>query len=204
MKLSFIFFLFFLLATTAQAIVEISGNFGYDKTVFGSERENYITNRTWSGVIAFYLWDRTAIEFNYTDTEEISTENTDRDIDEIGAVRLSYQQRVRRKVYGIGFRQAFADRKSRIIPLLSIGYAKQFTQDDGDATYRLDSDNSVQTVSFDGISKREDSIFAAFILKFRITGGFSIQGSIKTLFPAFEYNEAKNNLKYLVGFSWMF
>jgi len=196
--------LFFMFSNIAQGMVEISGNFGYNKTVFGAQRENYITNRTWSGTLALYLWNMTAIELNYSDSEEISTENTDRDIDEIGAIRLGYQQRVRTKVYGIGLRQAFANRKSRIIPLISMGYAKQFSEDDGEATYKLDSDNSTQTVFFDKMKKRQESVFAAFLLKIRITGGLSIQGSIKTIFPAFEYNEAKNNLKYLVGISWMF
>lgn len=201
---TFLFILFIFCSTPASAIMEISGNFGYDKTVFGSNRENDITNRTWSGTIALYLWNMTAIELNYSDTEKVTTENTDRDIDEIGAVRLGYQQQISTKVYGVGIRQAFANRKSRIIPMISVGYAKQFSEDDGDATYQLDSDNTIQKVTFDIVKKRQDSIFASFQLKFRITGGFSIQGSVKTIFPAFEYNEAKNNLKYLAGFSWMF
>jgi hypothetical protein len=47
-------------------------------------------------------------------------------------------------------------------------------------------------------------MFGAFTLQLRLTERFSLKGSVKSLFPAFEFNKAKDNLKYLVGFSWVF
>jgi hypothetical protein len=47
-------------------------------------------------------------------------------------------------------------------------------------------------------------MFGAFILQFKMTDRLSLKGSVKTLIPALAFNKAKDNLKYLVGFSWIF
>jgi hypothetical protein len=37
-----------------------------------------------------------------------------------------------------------------------------------------------------------------------MTERLSLKGSIKTLLPAFNFDKAKDNLKYSVGMAWIF
>lgn len=183
---------------------EIAGEFGYEKQVYGHNRQNKLVNRTYTANIAQYFFSMTAIEINYSSNEEITTENNTLEITGTGYSVVSMQNTVTTDVYGIGIRQSFSGRKSRIRPMLSIGYAKQFVQSRTDMTFQDDS-NGDKIIVKDPISKkRVDSVFGTFMLQLYITRGFSVRGSVKTIFPAFEFDKAKDDLRYLAGFSWMF
>jgi hypothetical protein len=104
--------------------------------------------------------------------------------------------------YGIGIRQAFASRKARFKPSISLGYARQFIRDTTEASFRNNTTGSVFSVS-DAVSKlRDDSVFGSFALEMRITRRISLRGSVRTTFKAFDFDRAQDNVRYMFGFSW--
>lgn len=65
------------LMSPAWAMMEIGGNFGYDKNVYGAARENKLTTRTYSGNWSIYMLSNTALEFTYSESERITEEHTE-------------------------------------------------------------------------------------------------------------------------------
>jgi len=193
----------FLFTGQAHALMELSGSFSYDKTVYGDERQNKITNRTWSGGLAVFLFNNTAIELNYSNSEEETIENEVIPLSGFNVSVVGTQQTVVNEVFGLGLRQVLGHRKARIVPSISLGYAKQFITSTSDATYRDDSTLAELTTTSDPSKSRIDSVFGTFTLKFSLTQRLSITGSVNTLFKAFETDQARDNLKYRVGFSWI-
>ncbi len=193
--------LLLLITDASWAMVEINGDYGLSRQVYGTDRNNDIEAKTIGGAVALYLFDRTAIELNYSQTETITTERSVLSIDEnydlTGQVNkvLVYS-------YGVGIRQAFASRKARFKPSLSLGYARQFIRNSTEASFR----NNLSGAEFKArkpVSKlRDDSVFGSFSLEMRITKRISLRGSVRTTFRAFDFDRAKDNVKYTVGFSW--
>lgn len=200
-KYCFIIFITFFATQSSYALVEVSGDFGYRKQVYGSQRQNDITDRSYGTSIAVYLFDYTAIEFNYNQNETINDEHSTYNIDSTYQVVGSYN-RVMNYSYGVGIRQALAPRKALIRPSISLGYARQFTRD----TTSLQILNSVTGNSFeisdDPTKLRSDSVFGTFSLELRLTARLALRGSVNTIFPAFQTDKARDNIKYMMGFSW--
>ena len=59
----------------AYGAAELDFDFGYDKQVYGVNRESDYVTRTYSGSFAFYLFNATGIELNYSNSEDIDTNN---------------------------------------------------------------------------------------------------------------------------------
>lgn len=200
---SFLIFLFglFLATHSSYALIELGGEYGVSQQVYGSERTNTIESTTTGASVALYLFDYTAIEFNYNQTETITDENRTLSID--SNYDLTKQvNTVQIYSYGVGIRQAFASRKARIRPSISLGYARQFTSDSTTAFFKNVNTNETFSITSAGSKFRYDSVFGSFNLEVMLTRTFSIRGSVKTIFKAFEFNRAQDNMKYLVGFSW--
>lgn len=187
----------------AHALMELSGSFSYDKTVYGDQRQNKITNRTWAGGIAIFLFNSTALELNYSNSEEETIENEVIPLSGFNVSVVGTQQTVQNEVFGVGLRQVLGHRKARIVPSISLGYAKQFITSWSDATYRDDSTLAELTTTSDPTKSRTDSVFGTFTIKLNLTQRLSLTGSVNTLFKAFETDQARDNLKYRVGFSWI-
>jgi hypothetical protein len=196
--------LFLLIPISSFAIVnEFNFDFGYDRQIYGSTRQNSLITRAYSAGLATYIFDYTAIDLNASKSEDITTENeryrVATNVDLVGQ-----QNVVNSTVYGIGIKQMFAPRSARLIPALSVGYAKQFTENSTSLTVE-DVVSKVRVVLNNAVAKqRVDSMFGTFSLQLRLTERLSLRGSVKTLFPAFETDKAKNNLKYAIGLSWIF
>lgn len=196
--------LFLFITLPAWALSELNAEFGYGRQVYGSKDENKTISRTYSGSLAQYFFETTALEFNYSYQSEVSTENNNVTITGTNYSVVNMQNTIHTTVYGIGIRQALAPQKSPIRPTLSFGFAKQYVENWTDYTFKNNTSGST-FVSRDGIYKsRIDSAFAAFTLQLKMTQTFSLQGSVKTVFPAFKTGLAKNNLKYTAGFTWFF
>jgi hypothetical protein len=149
------------------------------------------------------LFNLTAIDFTASRTYDVNTQN-DRFTVATGIDLVSDQSSVKTDVYGIGIKQMFAGRNSFVVPILSIGYAKEIIESTRDVTLE-NTTSSVRTVTNLGVTKQNvNSMFGSFTLQFKMTDRLSLKASVKTLIPAFEYNKAKDNLKYLVGLSWIF
>jgi len=186
---------------SAWSIVEFGINAGHDKQVFGENRDSQITSFTYSGSLAFYFWNNLAFELNYSQTEDETSQVYQQDeTQDVSITNLN--NRIFTKVYGAGLRISIGSKRSRIVPMLSIGYAKQFVEDQ--TTYKLYDapTGSSVNVTYYNPKKTIESVFGTFSLKFRLTQRFTLNASVKTVFKAFEFSQAKDYLKYLVGFSW--
>lgn len=201
---------FFLIITSiiipnnAFSVTELSGNFGLKKRVYGTDRENDIVTHSYSGSIATYFFNLTALEVNFSQNEDTTTERTRIQYNDVGLAIVGSERVVLSRVYGIGLRQALAPHKSRFVPSLSLGYAKQLITYNRNTTYELISSGKRVVKKENTQKSRSNSVFASFALKMIVVGGFSLKGSVKTVFPAFEYDKARDHIQYLVGFSWIF
>lgn len=195
--------LLLLISLNAFSITEFDFNFGYEKSRFGADRQNKSVSRSYGGSIAFYFFNLTAIEFNYSQNEDETIVNNDT-TNATNLVISSETSSLITKTYGVGLRQALAPKTSFLIPSVSLGWARQFFTDRSTATI-LNKTDSSKTIYDSGESKVSyDSVFAAFALKIRITQTMSLKGGVKTAFKAFEFSEAKNQVSYSAGLSWIF
>ena len=117
---------------------------------------------------------------------------------------IAQQNRSQTDVFGIGIKQMLVGRGARIIPVISAGYARQFVTSSGDITIENTTTSGIERVNLNESKQRYNSVFGSFTLQLKLTESFSLKGTVRTLFPAFEFNKAKDNLKYLIGFSWVF
>jgi hypothetical protein len=186
----------------SAGVMELGGSFSYDKQVFGSNRDNKVTSRTYGGSFAWYMFPVTGLELNYAHRTDIVLENDDELIPDTTATITQVRSEAITQVYGVGIRQAFASVRSLLVPTLSIGYAKEFKEQA--TVYIIDNAGTLYTVGSNVSKSRSDSVFGTFALKINFTRLFSMNGSVGTVFKAFEWNEAKYNVKYKAGFSWYF
>ncbi len=181
--------------------VEVGGNFSYFKRIYGDNLESSYTSRTYSGSIGYYLFMGTGMELNYSRSQDTITENQDVPI-ATNITLTSTQQRTITDIYGIGLKQALLPRGSFIMPVISLGYAKQFKR--GEIDYTINNNGTPLTLHYLTEHSRIDSLFASFRLQINLFKRLSINGSVDTVFKAGEYKEAKNYLKYSAGFSFFF
>lgn len=192
------------IANHAQAITELDLGFSYDKSVFGETRDDKSTSRTYRGSIAFYFFNMTAIEFNYSEKEDETIINNDTSGITSGLVISDESQTITTQTYGVGIRQALASRKAFLVPTISVGWARQKAQSRSTATIVNKTDSS-RTVYDSGVSESEyDSVFGSFALKIRITKTMSLKGAVNTAFKAFEWDEARDQVSYSAGLTWIF
>lgn len=197
------FFLLLIFPVQSFAVFEFSFDFGYDRQIYGVNRQDSVVSRNYSVGLSSYVFDLTAIDLNFSDTQDI-TSLTDRTTVAPGYDIVGQQNRVRTNVFGIGIKQMLAGRGSFLTPIISIGYAREFVTSSGDITVE-DTTNVIRKTYYQNVTKqRYNSVFGSFTLQLKLTERFSLKGSVRTLFPAFEFNKARDNIKYLAGFSWIF
>ncbi len=200
----FILIFIFLGFAPTYASIELSADFSYNKQVFGDDRQNSSIERLYKGSIATYLFQYTALELNFSISEEVTTVEETIAVTGTTASITGYQNNVENTVYGIGIRQALAGKDSFIRPLISIGYAKQFIKSYTDYRFFDSTSGQAILVTTDLEKSRQESVFGTFTLQIRLSGRLAIRGSVNTVFPAFDFNKAKDSLKYLVGFTLIF
>ena len=194
-----------LYSSLAFVYSELDGSFHYDKQVYGVTRQNSTMERTWAGSLATYFTSNFAFEINYTHSQNVTTEHENIPVSGTTAVVDSTQNRVINIVYGAGIRWLMTSRQSRIRPHISMGYATQEVESATDYTFRdTDSGTTYPTLTTPVEKQRIKSVFGAFALQVGITQYFAIKGSIQTVFEAFKTEKARDNLKYMVGLTWIF
>ena len=203
-KIAFPIIVILIFSYEVNAAIELSGNFGYNKLLYGYTKQNTLTTRSYTSSLAFYFSASMAFELNYYNTNNIRLANDKYKITGVAdySVVQNYSE-VKYDSYGVGLKYAFAPRGYPVRPLMSLGYAKKFTENSGNTIFERDSDGLRVNINHSGKKSREDSVFGSFQLQLRITNRLSLTGSVKTVFKAWEWDEAKNSLKYLVGFSWI-
>jgi len=193
------------LSSAAFGYSELNADFHYDRQVYGEGRQNSTVSRTYAGTLATYFTQNFAVEFNYSQTQNITTEHENIPVSGTTAVVDSTQNRVLNIVYGAGIRWLMTSRQSRIRPHISMGYATQEVESATDYTFRdTVSGTTYPTLTTPVEKQRIKSVFGAFALQIGITQYFAIKGSVQTVFEAFKTEKARDNLKYMVGVSWIF
>ncbi len=194
-KKNLYFILFFLsFSNSYAAYYDLSFSYAYESQIYGKDRNNSVISKTYSGSVTVYLFELLGIEINYSQGQEITSQpfNTS-NLSSVG-----YTNKIQSHIFGLGLRQAFASRKSLVRPSLSIGYARQISESSSTFTYWNPYSASLESLLEELPKTDEHSVFATLSLQLKL------QGSVKTIFEAFEFNKAKDNLKYLVGVSWFF
>lgn len=193
--------LVFVWGQEAMAFTEFTGEFIYTKTVYGETRQNSMRYRRYGLVLVQYIFNLTGIEFNYNQASELTTENNSVEVGQ-NVILSSMQNKTIVTNYGVGLRQSLAPYGSMITPGISIGYAKQiknaktgYTLSDGYTSSHIDV--------FHG-ETRNNAVFGTFSLKIALSRLMALTASVQTVFKAYEYNEAKNNITYTGGLSWIF
>lgn len=160
--------------------------------------EGYTVNWAW------YMWEYTALELNYSQTTERLLDDRQVSVVDGGTTFIikEIDSTVLTEVAGAGIRQAFASRKAAIIPSLAIGYAKYTTS--GTTKYTLDASGTELTTEDTQDKRIFSSSYAAFSLRFRITQLMGLTIAAKSIMPDFKTSEAQNNVTYSAGFSWIF
>ncbi len=196
--------LLFLLFFSCQcfAVFELSGEYGLQKNVFGTNQENEVENTTYTGSLAWYVTSTTAIEFNYVQSTNMNTQNLSNPGSGDYVERIVSE--VSTEILGIGIRQLLATQKSPVKPMISIGAAKEFSE--FNTTYRFfDSDSSsFLEISENPVEVEEDNAFVTFALAIEFSDHFSIRGSVSSYFPAFEFDQWDKDLRYSAGLSILF
>ena len=188
---------------TAYGYTELDLDFGYDKQVYGSDRENFQYSRVYSASLAWYWTEYMAIELSFGHGKQFTYESQSYEITGTTLSILGHENSGIDQNFSIGVRQAFSKRGAFIRPILSFGYAKQEITDTTKYTI-IDSSTSVSaTISEAPQLLENDSVFGSFALSIRITKRFAIKTSVQTVFPAFEFDKAKDDIKYSAGISWI-
>lgn len=200
-KILFLFIFIFPFKSIAGTY-ELDFDFGYDRQIYGANRENSVVSRNYSGGVSVYLFDLTALDLNVSYNNDIDSQN-DRVTVGPGWDLVAQQNRIKTNVYSIGVKQMLAGRGSRLVPVISAGYAREFVTSSSDWTVQ-NTVTGAQEVIFKNSKQRYNSAFGAFTLQLKLTERFSLKGSVKTIIPDFEFSKARDNLKYLVGFAWIF
>ena len=202
-KINILLILSIILPLKAMAAFELNFDFGYDKQIYGAQRQNSLVSRNYSAGISSYLFNLTALDLNASSTQDTNSQ-FDRYNVASGVDVIAQQNRVQTNVFGVGLKQMLVGRGARIIPIISAGYAREFVTSSGDITVENTTTLAQSTFNLKETKQRYNSVFGSFILQIKLTESFSLKGSVKTLFPAFEFNKAKDSIKYLVGFAWVF
>ena len=160
------------------------------------------TSTGWAINWAWYMWEYTALELNYSKTTERLKDDREVATDDDTLTILGIDSTVITEVSGIGLRQAFAKRKAAIIPSLSLGYAQYTTS--GLATYKLDDGGVEKELEVEQDKEVFSSSYAAISVRLRITELMGFTLAAKTIMPEFDTSVAGNNVTYSAGFSWIF
>lgn len=195
----YLFYLVFLLfCSSTHAVVELNFDFDYDRKIYGENRQNKAISRTFSSSFAFYFLGKMGLELSYSKTEDSSQQNFTIDPDVIYSMK-AVNSVMTNQVFSLGLRLALAEKRSLIVPVISLGYAKQYI-DNEENTIIYDSDSS-SDITLTYVAPREilDSAFASLSLNINLTSRLGLRGSIKTLFEAFEFDQARDNIQYFAG-----
>ncbi|AYF45366.1 MULTISPECIES: hypothetical protein [Halobacteriovorax] len=198
------YFILSFITSLSFGMTELDLDFNYNKNILGSNRESFDRTRTYAGSLTFYFLTYTGIEFNIAHSENEIYGKYDNSGVSSGLVIQNETTNIETRSYGIGIRQAFSSRKSFIQPLLSLGWSHQeYTLKSRTLVTDLDTSTDYLIESQEDKTKYS-AMFAAFALKFRLTRFISLKGSVKTVFRAFEFEEARDQLSYNAGISWIF
>ncbi len=195
----------FLTSFNVYGIIEFSTNWGYHKQIYGNNRQNTLSKKVFSTGIAMYFFNWTALEITYSRTKDRFLETVSTSTVDIAPYTITGSNTtVNTDIYGLGIRQRFSSTRDRVRPSISFGIASQKTISRTD--YILENTITSQRINLNS-TPRETEVSAAFItfaFDIGVSQRIALRASVKTVFKAFEFNRASDNLRYTAGFTWYF
>lgn len=192
----------FLAHGTAHALLEVSGNYGYAKNLYGRHKQNERTSENYTGTVALPLISpMTAIELIYSESKSTALERSITELDDNVSI-TSTKRRVKTVVAGASIRQSLAPLGATLRPSVSLGYARLITS--GRAVHTLDDERvtgEVLTRTQNWKKTEDDSFYANLAIQVRLTSRLSFRWSIQSVMPDFELDDAEDNVTYLAGAS---
>jgi len=182
---------------------EVGASYSFQREVYGTDYQSKLNENSVMATAAFYFFSLTGLELSYSWKKWDNLDKTIVQIDDdralTGQRRTLYVQN-----FGIGISQYFNSTKAILRPGLGLGYVRRLTKDGGYFDIYDDLSGKTKRHDKDTVSTSDDLIYLLVSLKFRIIEGLYLSGSVRTLFAPKKYKEAQNNLRYFVGFSWLF
>lgn len=151
---------------------------------------------------AWYMWEYTALELNYSESDEKLKDDRQVVDSSSGLTIKEVNSLIKTTVQGIGIRQSFANRKAAFIPSLAIGYARLTTS--GNTKYIVNESGTDYTLTYTRDKEVFNSSYVTLSLAIRITQLIRLTLTGKAVMPDMDTTQAENNLTYSAGFSWMF
>lgn len=195
-----------------QAYVDLSLSYTFSRNVIEGEEDPtdpdadvgkaISSTEGYSAVWAWYIWEYTAMELSYSQSTNRVEDDRETATDDETIIVTSVDSTVKTTVSGMGIRQSFADRKSRIIPSISIGYAEFVTS--GSTVYTIDNNGTEETLTIEKETQKQSSSYATLQIRIRLTELMGLSLAAKTVMPEFDTSKAQNNVTYSAGFSWIF
>jgi len=199
------YLLIFLISFSSFAYVDLSIQYSASKRESISdpniEGDLMTETKTISATWAWYIWEYTALEFNYSKSEETQL-NTRRQQIEPTFVLTKTETLTETEVKGIGLRLSFAKRRAFIVPTLSGGYALYTTQGRTDYDYEISGTSGSSSYEVDEETSSSSYITAG--LKFNFSKYMGISLTAKSVMEDFDFAQADKNITYLAGLSWVF
>lgn len=151
---------------------------------------------------AWYIWRYTALEFNYSQTNERLKDNRRSETSDASAIVTKVDSNVITQVAGIGLRQSFAKRKAAVQPSLSAGFARYTTS--GEREIVFDVAGVEQRINTKNDPQVFGSGYLGLAVRFRLTELMGLTFSARSVMPDFDFAQAADNVTYSAGFSWIF
>lgn len=197
--------LLLVLSLNAYAYVDLSLQFSQTKresiTTDASQSDFNVSSRTLGIVWAWYIWEYTALEFNYSQSKEVQTNNRDQVIDPTLTINQTVTT-TETEVKGVGLKLNLAKRQAFVIPSVSAGYALLTTG--GEASYEYTLSGTPTSVSYDIKEETSSSSYLTAGLRFNFSKFFGVNISARSIMEDFELSQYDKNIIYLAGLSWVF
>ena len=193
-----------LFSSSAHSLyTEVGASWAFQREVYGTDYTSKLNENQVMASAAFYFFSLTGLELSYSwkkwDNLDKTIVPVNNDKFVTGQRRTLYVQN-----FGIGISQYFNGTKAILRPGLGLGYVRRLTKDGGYIDVYDDLSGSSSREDRDEVNTSDDLIYLLVSLKFRIIEGLFLSGSVRTLFAPKKYKEAPNNLRFFVGFSWLF
>jgi hypothetical protein len=182
---------------------EVGASWAFQREVYGTDYTSKLNENQIMASAAFYFFSLTGLELSYSWKK---WDNLDKTIVPVNNDRFVTGQRRTLYVqnFGIGISQYFNSTKAILRPGLGVGYVRRLTEDGGYVDVYDDLSGTSSREDREKVNTSSDLLYLLISLKFRIIEGLYLSGSVRTLFAPKQYKEAPNNLRFFIGFSWLF
>jgi hypothetical protein len=199
------YILILIFSFSALSYVDLSLQYSASKreSILDPNIDGGITSETQTFSVgwAWYIWEYTALELNYSKSKYTQT-NTREQVIEPTVTITKTVSITETEVKGAGLRFSLAKRKSFLIPTIAVGYALLTTNGNNITNFEVSGTPGEYPDELD--EQESSSSYISAGLKVNITKLVGLQLNAKSVMEDFKLAEADKNITYLAGFSWVF